>query len=445
MSRAVISRMLSLATLWVAIALVCASAGCAMMRPRNNDSGAATASASSSDPASPPSDVQQASHNEDGDDQQESFLDWEDLSIDNIGKTTKRLTGQGPNRQLAQELYREGEALYRDAASMEGGRRKDLFAAAAAKFEEASQRWPNSALEQDALFMTGESYFFCDEYPEANTFYERLIKSYPNNRHLDSVELRRFSIAKYWIDHNRESPEQFWSFNWFDQTRPWRDTRGSALRVLDKIRIDDPTGRLADDATLAAANEHFAAGKWTKADDWYTDLRQAYPTSEHQFLAHYLGLKAKLNSYMGPDYSANSLDEAEKLIKQMRRQFPEQAQQEAEFLDRAAAEVRFKKAEKVWNVAQYYDNRGEYRAASHHYGRIAENFSDTPFSDRASARLAEIRPLPAVPAPKAQWLVDLLPKTDRLKPFLEANARAKAEEAAQLAEQPPVLDETLQR
>lgn len=443
MSRPAKCRTSSLAIYLLAIACSFAASGCALMRPRSSEQSGA-APVAGSEPSQPPSDVQQASY-DDGDKQEESFLEWEDLSLKNLGKTTKRLAGQGPDRKLAQQLYREAEELYKEAAAAEGSRRKEMFFAAAAKFEEAADRWPSSALEQDALFMTGESYFFCDEYPEANTFYERLIKQYPNNRHLDSVETRRFAIAKYWIEHNRENPEQFWSFNWFDETRPWRDSRGQALRVLDKIRIDDPTGRLADDATLAAANEHFASGKWTKADDWYTDLRQAYPTSEHQFLAHYLGLKAKLNSYMGPDYSANSLDEAEKLIKQIRRQFPNEAAKESDFLDRAAAEIRYKKAEKVWNVASYYDKRGEYRAAAHHYRRIAADFSDTPFSSRSDQRLAEIGQRPAVPAPKAQWLVDLLPKTDRLKPFLEANARAKAEEEAQMAQQPPELGETLQR
>jgi len=73
--------------------------------------------------------------------------------------------------------------------------------------------------------------------------------------------------------------------------------------VFDKIRIDDPTGKLSDDATLAAANAYFAQGDFEKADQFYTDLRKTFPSSEHQFTAHFLGLKAKLLCYSGPDYS----------------------------------------------------------------------------------------------------------------------------------------------
>ena len=38
--------------------------------------------------------------------------------------------------------------------------------------------------------------------------------------------------------------------------------------------------------------------------------------SEHQFRAHLLGLKSKLNSYQGPNYSGDALDQAGQLIDQ---------------------------------------------------------------------------------------------------------------------------------
>ena len=36
------------------------------------------------------------------------------------------------------------------------------------------------------------------------------------------------------------------------------------MRVYDRIRLDDPTGKLADDATLALGNAYFAVGKFMK-------------------------------------------------------------------------------------------------------------------------------------------------------------------------------------
>lgn len=369
---------------------------------------------------------------------------WSDLHWDNLGKTTKRLTGRGPDHNLARKLYREGYDLFEQAKHAEPNRKADIFAMAAPKFAQAADRWPDSQLAMDGLFMAGESAYFADEYPAANLYYEKLIKAFPNNRYLDQVDKRRFAIARYWLDTNRESPEPFYYVNYTNKERPWRDRRGHGLRVYDKIRIDDPTGKLADDATLAAGNEHFASGKFYKADEYYTDLRKAYPTSEHQFLAHFLGTKAKLNSYMGAAYGGTALDETEKLIKQTRRQFPMEAEREREFLDKAAAEVRFRKAEQLMLLAEFYDRRAEYRAADHYYARIAREFQDTPLAEKANARIPQIASLPPTPPQYLPWLVAMFPESDKVKPLINASKKAQEEEQARLAAQPVMTPEVQQ-
>jgi outer membrane protein assembly factor BamD (BamD/ComL family) len=389
------------------VALVVAG-GCSVLRPDAD---------SDTSLSGEPSAVQPASFDEE---EEEPGLTWSDFSIDNIGKTSKKLVGQGPNRDIARQRYREADDLYRQAMAADASQKAGIYELAAAKFAEAADRWPDSALAMDALFMAGESYFFADNYPDSNLSYERLIKAFPHNRYIDIVDQRRFAIAKYWLELNRDSPEAFYYTNWFDKSRPWKDVRGNGLRVFDKIRVDDPTGRLSDDATLAVANEHFTNGKFLQADEYYSDLRQAYPTSEHQFLAHFLGLKAKLNSYQGPAYGGTALDEAEKLVKQMRRQFPQESERERDFLDRAAAEIRYRKAERLMFLAKYYDKRAEYRAAQHYYARVIRDFEDTPLALTSHERIAEIGGLPPVPPQRLEWLVKLFPESDDVKPLLEA-------------------------
>ncbi|HTN76806.1 MAG TPA: outer membrane protein assembly factor BamD, partial [Pirellulaceae bacterium] len=206
--------------------------------------------------------------------------------------------------------------------------------------------------------------------------------------------------------------------------KPWRDTRGNALRVYDKIRIDDPTGKLADDATLAAANAHFIAGSYMKADEYYGDLRKAFPSSEHQFKAHYLGLKTKLLCYQGSDYAGDALDEGEKLVKQIRKQFPREAQDEKEFLARAHAEIRFKKAEREWDMAQYFSRRGEYGAARLYQQLCIDEYHDTPFADRAKQQLAEQASYPAEPPKYFDWLVEMFPREKPAKPLFYSDTPA---------------------
>ena len=399
---------------WPLLAILPLATGCASMVPRSLNPWASeevpTATAGR--------DIDQASF--EAEDKKLEEVQWADLQPQNLGKAFKKATGNGPNRQIAKDTYLKAEELYKQALAKPEKERAALFVEAAEQYTEAADRWPGSALEQDALFMAGESYFFADYYLKANQSFERLIKAFPNSRYLDTIDQRRFAIARYWLEINRKNPESWYAVNLFDQQRPWRDTHGHALRVYDKIRVDDPTGRLSDDATMAAANEHFINRNFQKADDYYTDLRTAYPNSEHQFEAHFRGMKAKLESYLGPNYGGKSLDEAEKLIKQMRRQYPKQSEAEREFLDRAAAEIRYKKAMKLFTMAEYFDRRGEYGGSRHYYQRVIQEFADTPLAQQSQVRIAENANKPAKPQQYAPWLVDLLPKRDKIQRALDA-------------------------
>jgi len=411
-------------------ALMVSAVGCAGVRPWGGEP-AGPRQIAASEPG-----VRQASY----EDAADEGIGWKDFNPDNLGKTVKKLTGNGPNREQARQIYREADDIFRQALAAEQSKRAAIFEIAGPKFAAAAERWPDSALAMDALFSAGECYFFADQYPQANLYYEKLIKAFPNNRYLDVVEQRRFLIAKYWLALDEQSPEPIYYYNWFNRTRPWRDARGNGLRIFDKMRMDDPTGRLADDATLAAANEYFAAGKFDRADEYYSDLRQSYPTSEHQFLAHFVGLKAKLNCYQGPEYDGEALDEAEKLVKQIRRQFPQEAEQEREYLDRAAAEIRYLKAQRVMFLADYYEQRREYGSAQHYYAQVVRDYNDTPLAQRASDRIGQIAALPQKPAQVAPWLVALFPEADKVKPLLEATQREQSQgEAATVAQQPTTI------
>ena len=347
---------------------------------------------------------------------------WSISDIDKLPEqvegTAKSLVGKGENPKKAREMYTEAQQTYQQATAATDDDRVELFEEAAEQFAAATQRWPESALEEDGLFMAGEGYFFADQYPEANEQYELLLDKYPNSKHLDVVESRRFSIAQFWLGMHDQDPESFWSVNVLDDTRPWRDTFGNAVRVFDRIRIDDPTGKLADDATLAAGNAYFASGRFLDADAFYTDLRKTFPSSDHQFMAHLLGVKAKLLSYDGPDYSGDPLDEAEELIKQIHRQFPHEAAKEQEYLSRAYAEVRYKKAEREWNMAKYYARRGEYGAARFYYDVLAKEYDSTPFAEQAQEQIAETADKPDVPPQHLKWLINAFPEDEPVKPMM---------------------------
>jgi len=55
-----------------------------------------------------------------------------------------------------------------------------------------------------------------------------------------------------------------------------------------------------------------------------------------------------------------------------------------------------------------------------YYKRVLDDYDDTPFAEKAQARMTEIAGKPPKPQQYAPWLVELLPKRDRIQRVLDA-------------------------
>lgn len=347
----------------------------------------------------------------------------------NLPKFLQDIPGLGDrpiDKDKARLQYRQADELFEQAKSAEGTQRRDLFRQAAKQYLAAGKDWTSSALEQDAMFMAAESYFFAEDYPKAENQYVKLMKEYPRTRWQDQVDRRRMEIGHFWL----QIPDRFYNVNFTDNKRPWNDTENHGKRVLEKLRLDSPTSRLADDVTMEIANTEFKRENWPEALDAYRDLITVYPDSPHQFDAHFLGAKSALLSYQGAQYTSEPLEHAEKLLKQMVKQFPDQAMENKDPIREMMAEVKFRKAERLFDQAQYRANKEEYAAAKIYCDRILEDFADTPFADKAQAIVAKADGKPAVPTPYLSWMTTVFPTRDKIGPIVKAAEESRAKEPA---------------
>ncbi len=318
-----------------------------------------------------------------------------------VGNIKQRL-GLGPNEREAQRQMELGEANFR----------AQHFDDAAANFKAAAAGWPNSALAQDALFAYAESLFFADRYPAANNAYEDLLKKYPNSRHLDKAITRQFAIARYWEQWADYDPDWVITPNIIDKRLPLFDTLGRAIKTYENIRLNDPTGPLADDAIMATANSHFRRGRWNDADYQYDLLLKEYPRSDHLAKASILDLQCKRREYQGPDYDGTPLEEAQRLIKQQRHQFASDLEPEyKQELAKIEAEITHELALREMKMAKHFDDIAEYGAAKFYYGQVVKNYPRTPLGDEARERLAALGGVPDRPEPKLAWLINMVPES----------------------------------
>jgi outer membrane protein assembly factor BamD (BamD/ComL family) len=342
--------------------------------------------------------------------------------------------GQRPiNKEKAREKYREADQIFEQAKNAEGTERRDLFRKAAKQYLAAGKEWTSSALEQDAMFMAAESYFFAEDYPKAENQYVKLIKDYPRTRWQDQVDKRRMEIGDYWL----QFPDKFYNVNFTDNKRPWNDTANHGKRVLEKMRLDSPTSRLADDVTMEIANTEFKRENWPEALDAYRDLISVYPDSPYQFDAHFLGAKSALMSYQGAQYTSEPLEHADKLLSQMVKQFPDKAQENKDQIREMMAEVKFRKAERLYDEALYRANKEEYAAAKIYCDQIIEDYDDTPFAEKAKEILGKSEGKPGVPTPYLHWMTTVFPTRDKIGPIIKAAEAAQIKDAEAVMAQNP--------
>ena len=277
--------------------------------------------------------------------------------------------------------------------------------------------------------MQGESQFFANRLTASRDTLEKLQKDFPRNRHSDRAAARLFAISKYWIDSSKAGNDSWYNVNFFDNKRPTFDMRGHAVKVLDQIRYDDPTGKLADDATMAAAAEHIRMGKFEQADEFLTDLRETFTDSDHLFLAHMLGIQCKLEIYAGPKYSGRVLEEAKELIQQTQRRFPDQLQNPKyqTILAQSAAAVDYHLAAKLEYRAKYRQKRNEYGAAREYYRKILRDHPKSPQAETAREILKEIEALPSLPTRRLAWLSKVFPDKKQSTPLETVESSTKSD------------------
>jgi outer membrane protein assembly factor BamD (BamD/ComL family) len=311
-------------------------------------------------------------------------LGWDYFKGENVKKRWKKILGRGPNEVVGRAALAEGDALFREGK----------FKEAIAKYNVAIDRWPDSGVEEDALWQLGECLFFTDQYPKAEDCYDQLVKKYANTRYLDRIAQRQFVIAQYWIALDSKRPLPVIVPNFVDRSRPIFDTRGRALKAYEHVRLNDPRGPLADDSIMAQANAHFLDHQWMDADYFYGLLRSEYPDSDFLLQAHMLGLQAKLRAYQGPGYEGSMLDDASILADQILVQFPDQlARDDAALVEKTRGEIAAQQAQRHYNRAEFYAKGRHYSSARIYYALVARDYTQTQLAMQAREKLDTIKDL----------------------------------------------------
>jgi outer membrane protein assembly factor BamD (BamD/ComL family) len=234
-----------------------------------------------------------------------------------------------------------------------------------------------------------------------------LLKKYSNTRYLDTVMSREFALGRYWEQLQDKNPKWPVTPNVTDNSRPMFDTFGYAVQAYERVHLNDPTGPLADDSLMALGNAYFRRGQFEDAAYNYSQLIKEYPNSEHQKKAHMLGLQAKMRVYQGTMYVQAPLNDAQKLADRTLSQYGDKLGEDRDRVAQARAQIIEEKANRDFQLAQFYDKKENYGAAKMYYKSVIDEFPTTERAKEAKARMEVIRDKPDSPPDRFGWLTGL--------------------------------------
>lgn len=361
--------------------------------------------------------IQQMTNTDDVQGPMERFLKASGL---NVEEKKKKVHFVNPPEAMA--AYHKGEALLAKKKYKEA---EKVF------WKEVAEKYKDYPIREDAVFMSGECYFFQKLYADAEDQYSLVIKEYTSTRHLDEISSRKFAIARIWlgfpeiITANQVQPVNFEEPsstppptinykepsgitytvpilpNFTDKTRPWFDTTGRALDALKSIWLNDPTGPLAEDALMLSASYYLRKGDYVEADHLYDLLRKEFRKSRHLENAFVLGAHCKLMCYQGPEYGGTELDEAKKLMQATLRLYPnrpDRARMEADL-----QKIETAKAAQIWADVKFWKSKERPKAVAIYCKEVIQKFPSSDYARMAREELAKIKPEDKVDIPHSKY------------------------------------------
>jgi len=294
-----------------------------------------------------------------------------------------------------------------DMAAAEELYLKEEWKPAQVLFEKVAEDTANPPLHTEkARFFEAECLRLRGKYVDAMSTFNRLLQDFQYGVYREQAVGRMYEIANYWLDDTRaqleaeqeveEGKRYFVPNNYihFDSSKPTFDEEGHALKSLEQVYYNDPTGPYADKSLFAAGYVQFRRGNFQAADQLLSQMidnadRQG-KKSEYRDRALELAILAKNNCAGGAHYDGRKAGEALKMINQAKLTSPTLVAERGEFLDTQAKMVRYIQAEKDFDIAEFYRRNGHPASAWFYYELVRRRYQGTEFHDQAVARMKEI-------------------------------------------------------
>ncbi|MFO0908550.1 MAG: tetratricopeptide repeat protein [Isosphaeraceae bacterium] len=296
-------------------------------------------------------------------------------------------------RPMQQKANPEAEAEFSAAETLF---QQGKFAEAEPLFAKLAKKRKGSQWGEKGQYYLAECQYQRGKLVAASDSFELLKKDYPGTEFNENLIAREFAIAQAWLAQADEKAPAEAKMPWysrFNGQRPLIDPQGHAIRMLEHVRHNNPTGPLADDAVLRVADEYMGNRDFETAALYYDQLIADHPKSPFLQRAQLAAIDARMKGYIGPEYDGAGLEKARELVKQTMASFPERPAGN-EKLYHTLDLINDQEAERTYVRADYYRRAGYPQSAEYYYAMIPQRWPKSPWAVKAKTELAQLAKVP---------------------------------------------------
>lgn len=313
-----------------------------------------------------------------------------------------------PYRSPAPLIFRQGEGWTYERAGESSGkwtrtRAKDQLQVAQEAFDKndhslalkAARRtvnvWPLSDYAPQAQYLLARSYEIKGEDERAFRAYQTLLEKYPKVANYEEVLQRQYAIASRFLDGQ-------WFKLWgYIPFFPSMDKTSGMYSNIIKHGVYSGVAaqaQLGIGAAREKKSEYVEAVKaYEKAADRYYDQSQIAAD------ALYKTAQAYAKQAKTAEYDQNTATKAIEAFTSFAAQYP-QDPRGAE-VEKAVANLKTEQARGAYQVAQFYEKRGQWNGALVYYNEVLLRDASSPLAEEARQRIHNLRQRTAPAKPPA--------------------------------------------
>lgn len=232
---------------------------------------------------------------------------------------------------------------------------------------------PNSEFAEPAMFNIAYAYLLANDYKNAFKTYDKFLDNYPGSRRTEEVVIKQYNLGISQMEGLEVK---------------------AAIRMFEKIIERNSLGPYAADAQIKIADCYQKLKKFDQAIENYGVLIENYSDSAWVPYAQYQIPMCKVEDERRQDRNVGLLTEAEDGFEDYMANNPTGGLVEKAKLK--MDDIKTAKAEREFEVAEFYLRRKKPKAAKVYYDVVIENFPDTVWSAKAVEKIKYLQGIGAI-------------------------------------------------